>query len=301
MTTQQVQPNPFESTFKSNWRQTAPPSCKVSPKIIKKLCDTLNDSCKEVADKEVSKLQQGAMSVAEFQQLSDAVRNSFKIHIEIVGSKGEYFASTQTSILDDDHLPSEVDRITLDSSFNYRTFFKNDPMDSVRIVFDFRKPPLFDFVSNPSLSTRNDSFITVTGQSNSWVTGVYESILGTVKQHSTRRTWLHKQSIYDLFLWLFVLPLAFWNLSKLLSAYPSLINGTSNVLIVFGHIYFFIVCLFLFRAFFNYGRWLFPYVELETPLQSISTKHRIFFLTLTSALVIGLLRDFALSIIKAIF
>lgn len=302
MTTQQgTQPNPFDSTFKSNWRQAGPPSCKVNPKVLKKLCDDLNEFCKEAADKEVSKLQQGNLTAADFNQLTDAVRNSYKIHIEVVGSKGEYFASTQTSVLDEDQLPPAVDRITLDSSFVYRSFFKNDPPNSIRIIFDFRKPPLFDFVSNPSLSTRNDSFIQVTGQSDSWVSGVYESIMSKLKSHSTKRYWLHRQSIYDLLLWIFVLPLAFWNLNKIFSAYPTLTENVSSVLLIFGHIYFFIAVLFLFRAFFNYGRWLFPYVELDTPPQSVSAKHRIFFVTLSLGIIYALSKDFALWVIKALF
>jgi len=226
---------------------------------------------------------------------------SYKVHIEVVGSKGEYFASTQPSILNDDKLPAAVDRITLDSAFVHKSIFKNDPRNNVRIVLDFRKPPLFDFVSNPSMSTRNDSFIQVTGQSDTWVSGVYESIVSTLKDHSTRRSWLHRQSIYDLFLWLFVLPLAFWNLNKLLLAYPTLTVNVSSVLLVFGHIYFFVIVLFLFRAFFNYGRWLFAYVELDTPLQSVSAKQRVFFVTLSIGIIGTLLRDFALSLFKLLF
>jgi len=130
---------------------------------------------------------------------------------------------------------------------------------------------------------------------------MYESIMSTLKNHSTKRSWLHRQSIYDLFLWLFALPLAFWNLSKLLSTYPILTDNLSSVLLVFGHIYFFIIVLFLFRALFNYGRWLFPHVELDTPLQSVSTKQRVFFVTLTLGIIVALLRDIALSLIKALF
>jgi len=118
MTTQQPTApiSQFDSTFKSNWRQGPPPSCKINPKVLKKLCDTLNEPCKEAADKEVSDLQQGNLSPIEFSQLIQAVRDSHKIYIEVVGSKGEYFASTQPSLLDEDKLPPTVDRITLDSS-----------------------------------------------------------------------------------------------------------------------------------------------------------------------------------------
>lgn len=297
----QTAANPIDETYKANLRQSLPPSCRIDTKTLKKLLETLNESCREAANREISALKKESFSEPDYQRVKENILKSYEINIEIIGAKGEYYASTQSSILDDDKLPGIVNRIIFDSALTYKSMFKSVPPNSVRIVFDFHKPPLFDFVSNPSFSTRNDSLIEVVGRSDSWVNGVHEMIVQTLKSRATKRAWLHKQSIYDLFLWFFVLPLSIWNLHKLLSTHLTLFQNLSGVLSVFVFIYFFVLVLFTFRAFFNYSRWLFPYVELETTFKTISTKHRYFFSGLTIFLIYGLVQDFILWAIRKLF
>jgi hypothetical protein len=297
----QTPSNPIDEMYKANLRQSLPPSCRVDTKTLKKLLETLNQSCREAANREIAALKKEAFNESDYQRIVENILKGYEINIEVIGAKGEYFASTKRSILDDDKLPEIVNRITFDSAFTYKSIFKSAPPDSVRIVLDFHKPPLFDFVSNPSFSTRNDSLIEVVGRSDSWVNGVHEMVVQTLKDRATKRAWLHKQSIYDLFLWFFVLPLSIWNLHKFLSTRPMILQNLSGVLSVFVFIYFFVLVLFSFRAFFNYSRWLFPYVELETTAKTISSRHRVFFSGLTIFLVYGLVQDFIFWIFRKLF
>ncbi|MGA3286207.1 MAG: hypothetical protein ABSD46_02140 [Bacteroidota bacterium] len=290
-----------ESTFRSNIRHTGLPSCNIDIRTLKKLFGKLNECCREAATIELSKLRQGTMTTEQYEKFKNDVAESYKINVEILGKKGEYFSSTSESLLDENVLPSQLVRLTFNSEFLFKTAFNAVPMNSVKIIIDFNKATVLDFSSNPSHPTSNDSVIDVLGQTESWVDGVYKAVNDILKECSTHRTWLHRRGIYDLFLWLFIIPLSFWNLHKLVLGFPTFFNAISGVIQVFVSIYFLLLIILLYRAFFSYARWVFPYIELSSTSKTTSTRHRIFFTGLTLTLTYGLLKDLIKRIIEIIF
>jgi hypothetical protein len=290
-----------ESVFQTNVRQSLLPPCNVDLVVLVRILELINTSAQEAAQDEISKLQAEAFAKDQFESLKRTIRDCYRANIEIVGANGEYFSSTSPAQLTENALPATVNRITFDTSFLYRTTFNRDPQNSIKLVFDFTKPPLLDFISNPSRPTSNESGVQIVGQSQSWAIGVYQSLLECLKPRKTNRAWLHRASMYDLLLWIVVMPLSFWNLNKLTVGFPQVFTSVPGVLAVFASIYFFILVLFLFRAIFNYARWLFPFVELDTSVKSVSRKQRIFFFGLLIAIVYGLVRDITLSAVKSLW
>jgi hypothetical protein len=285
-----------DPTFRASLKQSPIPSCFLDLKVMRRLLDALNDSCKQVGENEAAALQQGTLVNEEFHRIKQSIRDSYKINVTILGSRGEYFASTLPSLLDDSRLPDTITRITLDSAFLYRANFKMEPLNRINLILDFTKASFFDFSDQPSASLKN-SYVEVIGQRESWVNGVYQQIMETFKERATSRRWLHTKGMYSVILWLVAVPISFWNFHKVTSTYPQIMANLSPVLSVFASIYFFILVLVLWRTVYNYARWVFPYLELATSLKSRSSKHRIFLIGLLVTIVYTMLSDLLINIL----
>jgi len=284
--------------FKSGSRFGKIPSCVVDISYFKKLYDILKEISDDAIDFELSKLDKNNFnSLIDFEKAKDNLREVLRINVHIIGTKGESIVSHEKSIFDEQGLPNHISRISFDNTNLMRYVYNINPSNSFRIEFDFSKQSIFDFVSNPSLETSNSSNITIIGQKNSWVHGAYESVISTLEEFTTNRSWLHKKNIYDLFLWLLIIPISFWNLYKFESYFKHIFNDLPIVFGVFLHLYFLIFILYSFMIFFKYTRWLFPYTELKESLNNSSTTHRSFWFIILLTIV----ADIIVLIIKTCF
>jgi hypothetical protein len=286
-------------TYKSNYRQQKMPSCTCDLDYFKALFETLKVSTEEGANIEIAKLKKKDEDSDEaFEKLKVDAKSLYKVAVHIFGSKGEYIYAESSSIFDDPGLPEAITKITFDNSSKFKAILqKREPINKFRIVFDFSKPVIFDFNSSPSLATPNNSFISVLGENDTWVSGVYNKIMESLKDRANRRGWLHRNNIYDFFLWFLVIPLNFrllYNINKIL---PSGFSGMSDFFKAACYLYFFIVILYLFRMLFNYVRWIFPNIEVIRNVKKGAIGHRAFLGVILSSIALGFLYDF----VKTIF
>jgi len=294
-------------TYKSNQRFSKILSCIFDVNYLKKLYEILNDINKEAAEIEINDMNKRYEQSTEvfpkedFEKLKKDVLEAYRIHIQIFGTKGEFITSHSSSIFKEEHLPDFITSIKYDNSFFYKSVFNRNPQSLINVELDFSKPPLIDFVTSPSYPTPNNSIIHVLSEKETWVEGSYEKVISSLKERSNRRSWIHRKNIYDLFLWLLVIPLALWNLRKFDLFASVYLSKYSTVLTVGVYIYIFVVILNVFRFAFNYLRWLFPYLELRTSLKSRVIYHRIIFVGIISAIGYTLAKDLFVLGIRFLF
>jgi hypothetical protein len=169
------------------------------------------------------------------------------------------------------------------------------------IEFDFDNTDIFDLTKNASSKTENMSAIIISGNNNSWVEGTYENLINLLKNSKHSRSWIHQRNIYDLFLWLVVMPLNFWNLITIENNFKIILNSFSSILRVGIYIYAFIIFTLLYRFLFNYFRWVFPYMEFYREDIRKGNKHRIALTFFTAVILYPLICDGLKFIIGKIF
>ncbi len=299
---------PAAWTYKSNQKFSKVPSCTLDIAYLRKLFEILNNINKEALQIEFSNVEKFYMqsqsnpSKEDMEKTKKGVSEAFRIHVEIYGAKGEFHSSDSPSILKEEVLPDTVKAIKFDNSFFFKVRFNNRlPQSQINLELDFSKPPVVDFITNPSLPTTNNSFLQVMGGNETWVEGSHQKVLSSLKGMSNKRAWLHGKNVYDLFLWILILPLSFWNLFKVDLILSPHLSKISNVIVVALYIYLFFIILNFFRFVFNYMRWLFPYLELKGLLRKGATFHRVVFVFIVTAIISGLIKDVFIYVIRYLF
>lgn len=279
-------------TYKSNQIIESLPSCTLDTTYLKKLYQILEEVTLEAAGIEVSKLKKKPREkMKDFKKFKKDVHDLYKVSIQIWGAKGEYFYSETPSNLEKTRLPDRINTVIFDSSVKYRFSLKLEPLNMIKIQFDFRKPKVFDFLSRPSEATPNYSSIWVTGNNDTWVSGAYRKAMESLKERSNKRGWLHKNNIYDLFIWFLIIPMSFRIIYKIDSIFGLRSGKASSVFIVALYLYFFIIALNVFRMIFNYARWVFPKIELITSLKRGAITHRGILMIIFLGLIIAVIHD----------
>lgn len=285
-------------TYKSNQIYAPLPSCTLDIAYFKKLYDILNKITQEAAEIEISKLKKNpGQSNDDFIKLTDYARSLYKLSIQVVGTKGEYIFSDSPTIFEEAHLPDHIARVIFDNSLQFNFSLKRDPLNKIKVEFDFQKAKVFDFVTSPSEATPNTSTIYVLGENETWVSGAYKNVIQSLQERANKRNWLHKTNIYDLFLGFIIIPLGFFTIYKIERSFSLKTSGISTVFVAALYLYFFIIVLNIFRMTFNYVRWIFPKMELDTSLKKGAIVHRI----ILGAILLTIFRFFIYDLLKLIF
>lgn len=285
-------------TYKSNHIFAPLPSCTLTIHYFKKLYEILNKITKEAAEIEITKLTKAPnQSDEDFDKLKNYARSLYQLSIQIFGQKGEYIFSDSDSIFNEARLPDRITKIIFDNSIKYNFNLKKDPLNKVRLEFDFTKVKVFDFVTSPSRATTNTSTIRISGENETWVSGAYKNVIQSLKERANKWSWLHSANIYDLFIWLIVIPLGFFTIYKIERIFSLSTSGMSTVFIAAIYLYFFTIVLNIFRMIFNYARWIFPKMELVTSLKKGATVHRV----ILGAILLAILCSYIYDLLKLIF
>jgi len=272
--------------YKSNQRFSNLPSCSFDIEYLKKLYNIMSEKNIEAANLEIGSLKKApAQTDEDFSRLKEYLKSLYKVTIEMTGSQGEYIFSESPDILNKESLPDRINSVVFDNSVKYNFELKKDPSNKLKISFDFRKVPIFDLITSPSLPSSNDNYINVVGINETWVDGANRKIIESLKGRSNRRGWLHRRNVYDLLVWFAFIPVSFWTIYRLESIYKINHLGVSPFLMVFAYFYFFLFILNIFRVVFNYSRWVFPYNELDAKQDSASTAHRFILFTLFLSII----------------
>lgn len=286
-------------TYKSSYRRQSLPSCILDLAYFKKLYEILKTATENGADIEIGQLKkkEGEADV-NFEKLKADARKLFKVSIHIFGAKGEYIFTDSSSIFDDPSLPDTITKIVFDNTSKFKAILQQkEPINKFRIEFDFTKQKVFDLTTMPSNATPNKSFINVLGENDTWVSGTYNKVRESLQERAKKRGWLHANNIYDLFLYVLVIPLNLRFLYNINRSLPSRFAEISDFVKVACYLYFFVVVLYGFRVVFNYARWIFPNMELTLPLKKGAIKHRI----VLGVILFGIVSAAVYDLIKIIF
>lgn len=184
--------------------------------------------------------------------------------------------------------PEQIKSIYLSSELLYKSQFNYIARNQFQIYIDFGKPKVLDFSFQPSDKTPNDSMFSVEGFDNTWVNGVFSEIDKFFDKRSSRFSEIHKNSIYDLIVWILGLPIGFWVCFK----FSNQINDvfTDEFIKSAFYVYIFFLSLIILRILFHYFRWLYPKIQYKTE-KDLSLIHRGFFFTVTTAIIGAFLYD----------
>ncbi len=224
------------------------------------------------------------------------VRNCFKLKLVIKEENGKALIGPMNVVLNSPDFPEKIKSVYAVCGNDLKSICNLFPKNSFEIFLDFSKPRILDLSFLPSHDTPNESNVKITGLNTTWVHGVFGEVMNFIEERASKFSIVHKNSIYDIFLWVLGFPLAFWGCYKLSTPIESIGNNINEFFRNAVYVYAFLVTLFLFRILFHYLRWVCPLVEYRAVGNSI-IKHRAFLATI----LIGIVGAFIYDLIKTIF
>jgi len=261
-----------------------------------KLFKKLEERNYAAGDIEVSNFKQMDQSKEEYEKSKEALKNSFKTQICVAGTDGEQIIGAILEVFNSPNFPDKLKSILVSSDSLFQFNYGIKPRNNFTLFIDFNKPQILDFSFLPSQATPNESNICVTGFDATWVHGVFSEANNFIDRHSSKLTWIHRHSIYDLLLWLLGLPFGFWVVYNLSGFLDKVFGSLSQFIRSAVYVYVFLASLLIFRLAFHYARWVWPLVEYQSPKDK-AYKHRITIVTIYIGLIGKLLYD----LIKIIF
>lgn len=192
----------------------------------------------------------------------DTVDRHALVTITVEGSSGEFF----TIIPGDDletvfsklNLPNKISKVKFDNWSNFNLFANKMPNFRLTVALDFRDRPVWKF---QDANLQNESVVEVNGTQELWVLGSLEKLKKTVEGRASNvANFFHKHLKYDVILWLLGIP----GVIMVLRNYaPSWLESFTPGLQGISYLSLSLLFLLFFRAFYNYLKWLFPFMELK--------------------------------------
>jgi hypothetical protein len=266
-------------------------SLSLDKATLRRLLDLLQERSFAAGDIEVANFQQGQQTPEVFDQNKKTLKECFRLYITLTGVDGVNLNGSIEAIFDSPNFPESVASVFFDSATPLKIVHKYTPRNHLVLNLDFTRPEVLNFTLLPSQETPNGSNFSVSGNDSTWVHGVYHEFDNFVKEHPSIFGWLHRHSIYDLFVWLLGLPLGLWCCFRASSFLDQI--ASSPFLKSAAYIYIFFVTLFGLRILFHYARWIWPLVEFRGEGNK-AVKHR----AIWSAITLGLLVSFIYDLLK---
>ena len=271
-------------------------ACTLTKEDLKTLCEILQESSRAAAEEEIS--YYAPLDRPEEQILADKelLRSGFELKVTVRGADDERIYGTIPAVFGSPRFPSKIKNLYINSEMDLRNFYDWYPRNRFELLLDFTKSELFNLSLSPSISTPNASNIFVAGLNSDWVSGVFRKVTDFIKEKRTHRRFLHRHSVYDILVLCGGIPFAFSIAYKLSVWISNTFGKISGILETAAYVYVFFLSLHLFKALFDYTRWIFPIVEY-TGTQSAVGKHRI----ILGSLICGVSANFIYDLIKIIF
>lgn len=229
--------------------------------------------------------------------LANARASAFKIATTIKGRDGSALIGDSGSVFREPAVPARIQSVFLSNSAPYRNFAGTEPFNRFSLMFDFSKPPLFEVGVAISAPTANNTNLEVQGNRGGWIAGVQAAVDAVLQERKTRRRWLHRGFIYDLGLFLFGFPLAFyvcWKTSHFVDQY---LAPMGPFIVAVFYLYLGLVTLNVYRGLFGYAKWAFPVVELSDNADAAGT-HRAVLSTILVAIFGRIIWEIASLVLK---
>jgi hypothetical protein len=274
-------------SYRGRFRTAKVPPCLITRNDLRKLYAQLDARTSEALEKHIAVLVRppGTEEPAWSQTLEN-LRHDARLTVTVQGADGEQIVARSAEALSDDELPDRITFARFDSAAALQ-FLNITPIHRFYVHLDFTEPPTFASYNPWSQPTPNASQIEVIGSDQTWVTGVYELIIGFFRARRRRRAWLHTQRSFNAAHWIIGFPAALWIVYRL-SYYAPALNRMHPALLGAIYAYVFLVSLLIFRGIVWSFRWLFPVVELAGSRPKLV--RRVLSVVLTS-LLLALLYD----------
>jgi hypothetical protein len=198
------------------------------------------------------------------------------ISITIEGSAGELFTIIPGTDLDTvfslGNLPAKISRIRFDNFAQYEVFTKKALNYRFDVELDFTDSEVWNLAN---VQKPNATRIEVGGLDETWVLGVVEKLKQSLERKPVLASgFMHKYIKYDLALWIVGIPSVFLCLNWA-SKFDFLSRFTIPVgLASIGYLIVGLFLLIIFRLFYNYVKWLFPYLELKEQAKTLQSVQR---------------------------
>lgn len=268
-------------------------SLEISKEELKKFLHILQERANSACEIECNHIE-SFIKADDLEKSREDLRNCSLLKVSLTGIDGVELFGNIEEVFSSLSFPEQIKSVYLNSGLLYKSQSNYIPRNQFEIYFDFRKPKVLDFSFQPSDKTPNESMFSVEGYDNTWVNGVFSEIDSFFKKHSSRFSGVHKNSIYDLIVWILGLPFGFWACFKLSNSINRIF--TNEFLTGAFYVYIFFLSLILLRVLFHYFRWLYPKIQYKTK-KNISIIHRGFFFAITTGIIVS----FLYSLIRILF
>jgi len=218
----------------------------------------------------------------------DDLRSCSQLKLTITGFDGEELFGGIEEVFESVSFPEQVKSLYLNSELIYKSRFNYTPRNRFDVYIDFNKPKVLDFSFTPSEKTPNDSTFCVEGFDNTWVNGVFSEIDKFFNKRSSRFARIHKNSVYDLVVWILGIPIGFWACYKTSSEIRNVFPNSFMESALFVYIFF--LSLFILRILFHYFRWLYPKIQYKSK-NDLSLIHRGFFYIIVTGIIVSFIYD----------
>ena len=270
-------------------------SFAVGKEELKRLYLILQERSNAAGDLEIANYKQEKQTDEEYAANKLRIKESTRLKLTITSNDGKELYGNIEDVFESVAFPEQIKSVYVNSELLLKTHYNYTPRNSFELLLDFSKPDLFDLSFMPSSATPNNSNIKVQGRDTTWVHGVFSEFNDFVSKYPSKMAWLHKNSVYDLILWLAGFPAGFW-LTYSFSEFINKIFGSFSVFVQnAAYVYLFLFSLVLLRLIFHYSRWIWPLIEYQGS-KNTALKHKVFI----TAILFGLLIDFIHDILNFI-
>jgi hypothetical protein len=264
------------------------PACIVSNADLQRLYRDLDAKAKQAMDKHIATIVRAPETTDEdWEKLKEEAWRVGHVTVSVTGTQGEQIVASSIEALDSSGLPHQIRSIVFDSAAGARQSYNVHMANRFVVELDFTEPPGFNAYNPWDDPTPNASKIEVVGDDDTWVTGVYQSILGFFALRKKNRGWLHSSEAFNLLNYVLGFPAALWVVFRLDSTASSL-TGVHTALKGAVYVYVFLMVLLIFRGVVWAGRWLFPLIELHG---ARSVQARATFGVIVTGILTGFLYD----------
>lgn len=235
------------------------------------LCVKSHEFCVE---KMITDVQNGKHYINEFKDVTpeaivNHIKKYFLLTIEVFGSHGEYYNTSDPKKLSVSELPIVIEKIIIGNSFYYNHFIKNFPSIYFDIKIDFKDVKILDLKSSPTNSTADGSSLMVASEDLITAPGLNEQFINFFNKHKNYHYFFHAENIYDIMLWFICLPILLIYFFKIEEQIGKFVQNVPVILqFIIGTILI-INFLYIFRIIFNVSRWFFPVHEISDQINSI--------------------------------
>jgi len=257
---------------------------------LRKLLEKLEERNNSARGIEVGKFKQLDQTPKEYEENKQLLYDSFDLKTTVKGLDGSQLYGSVAEIFDSPNFPERVQSIFTNSATVFQVRLNFPPGNRFELYLDFSKPQLLDLSLIPSQATPNPSAFAVSGYETTWVHGVFNEVNTFIDNHRAQGAWLHRQGVYDLLLYAFGFPLAFWVVYKSSGYVARVFASFSEFVKAACYLYIFGASLIGIRLLFHYARWLWPLVQYQS-VSDKATKHRVILCAIVIGLITGLICD----------